>query len=460
MISWTVWYLQAILSMARAEAKDLLVRLLSEPEYELDAAWGLFQLARTDSPQPLVWPRHWPIRNKDLSFVWKARAGEAEIGFIEPLRTQLAEVVKRHIEGLLAERSAAARPQDFDYRLKELAVVLAELDGNASFQLVLDILSMPETGNWLYGAWPRIRGLEALLMKGVVLPSQKTWEILEPVIQHTRVHRSDSQQSGLLTHASCILLLIDDPASGMARVRQLLQENVLSVEGIRQVTKTLGYSRCNDALPLLREIVSTKIRAQHLGDTWIDAVAQFDTEEARNLLLGFVDPSLPAVPTELIAHHDGKLVSLLAGMARRYAEVQTRLFALVSSDLSRAQATLLGKVLAALGTTDAILRALELLSDDESGGASYELHKRIEESFLEHRPYQGSANRFTYVPRSANAIRSRLLDMVQHHPKRRKSADALLSHIESWRMQHGRPDGEPRSPNLDEGFLWPPEPPI
>jgi hypothetical protein len=42
-MSWTVWYIQAILRMAGVEAKDLLTRLLSEPEYELDAAWGLFQ---------------------------------------------------------------------------------------------------------------------------------------------------------------------------------------------------------------------------------------------------------------------------------------------------------------------------------------------------------------------------------------------------------------------------------
>ena len=95
---------------------------------------------------------------------------------------------------------------------------------------------MPETWTWLYGGWSRIHGLEALLMNGVVLPSAKTWQILEPVIQHARAHRYDSQQS-LLTHALCLVLFTDDACSDIARVRQLLQENLLSVEGLRQLRR-------------------------------------------------------------------------------------------------------------------------------------------------------------------------------------------------------------------------------
>ena len=95
------------------------------------------------------------------------------------------------------------------------------------------------------------------------------------------------------------------------------------------------------------------------------------------------------MPTALIAHYDRKLVNKLTEMAQRDVNVQRLLFELVNSDLSAAQATLLGKVLVNMGTTDAILRALELLKDDGTGGGSYELHKAIEEMFVEHRPYQG-----------------------------------------------------------------------
>ena len=99
----------------------------------------------------------------------------------------------------------------------------------------------------------------------------------------------------------------------------------------------------------------------------------------------------------------------------------------------------------------------ELLRDDGTGGGSYELHKNIEEAFVEHRPYGGSSNTFTMVPRSSNAIRGRLMEMVQSDPLRSKSAFALLNEIEKWRMWHGRPDGEARSPKMEAGFVWPPE---
>lgn len=458
MMSWTPWYTQAILQMASIEAIDLLVRLLGETEYEVDAAWALFQLARTDTLPPLVWPRNWPMRTKDYSFVWRARSGESEVAFDEKLRGEFARVIRNHIDGLLSKGSTAPQQGHLNFRLNQLALVLAEIDGKASSELVLDILHRPEVAKWLHSGWYRIQGLEALLMNGVVLPSERTWGILEPVIDHVR-KRYTSNDAPLLAHALCLLLFTDDTECNTARIRQILQENLLSIEGFTELTKVLGYSRCDGALELLRELAELGGRAQHIGRTWIDAVAQFDTKEARNLLLGFVDPTLNAVPVVIIGHYDGPLVSRLAEMARRHADVQTRIFQLANSELSSSQAVLLGKVLAAMGTEDAILTALNLLNDSGPSTVSWELHKTIEEAFVEHRPYRGSANTFTLVPRSSNRIRSKLLEMVKNDPQRRRSAYNLLSQIESWRMEHGRPDGEPRNPGLAEGIMWPPEPP-
>jgi hypothetical protein len=137
--------------------------------------------------------------------------------------------------------------------------------------------------------------------------------------------------------------------------------------------------------------------------------------------------------------------------------VLQQIFGLAQENIPAAHAVVLGKVLANLGTTDALLASLQLLRDNCGGGTSYELHKNIEEAFVEHRPYRGSSNTVTMVPRSSNAIRSRLMEMVQNDPLRRRSAFALLNEIEKWRMWHGRPDGEPRSPKMEAGFLWPPE---
>jgi hypothetical protein len=214
-------------------------------------------------------------------------------------------------------------------------------------------------------------------MQGVVLPSGKTWEIVEPIIQHVRTHRWNSQESSLMSLVVCIVLFTDDPRASIQRVRQLIQEKLLSMEGTRVLTKTLGYSRCPDAVALLRELADDNVRVQHLGDDWVDAVARFDSQEARDLLMSFIDPALPPLSKELIRHHDGRLVRRLAELAQRDATVQRRMFDLTKENIPAEHATVLGKVLASLGTADALLASLELLRDDGTGGASYELHKNI-----------------------------------------------------------------------------------
>ncbi len=410
------------------------------------------------------------MRSKDFSLIWKARAGEAESNFVEPGRTELAAALRQHIETLVVERATDPEPAGLNSQLKQLAVVLAEFDGQASAELILEILSYPQIERsrprthqapaqpvYLYDAWTRIHGLEALLMQGAILPSEKTWEIVEPIIEHVRAQRWNSQEVSLMSHAVGIVLFTDDPSASIQRVRQIVEEKLLSMEGAGTMTKALGHSRCPDAVLLLRELANDSVRVQHLGDDWVDAVAQFDSQEARDLLLSFIDPTLPPLSNDLIRHHDGRLVRRLAELAQRDATVQRRMFDLTKENISGSHAIVLGKVLMNLGTTAALLASLELLRDDGTGGGSYEFHKNIEESFVEHRPYRGSSNTFTMVPRSSNAIRGRLIEMVQNDPLRRKSAFELLNEIERWRMWQGRPDGEPRSPKMADGFLWPPE---
>lgn len=104
------------------------------------------------------------MRAKNFDFVGRAKAGETEVRFVEPLRAEVSALVITRVDEILAERAEAEYPEDFDHRLKHLAVALAEVDGRESAETVLDILNFPEPSTWPYGAWSRIHGLEALLM--------------------------------------------------------------------------------------------------------------------------------------------------------------------------------------------------------------------------------------------------------------------------------------------------------
>jgi hypothetical protein len=45
--------------------------------------------------------------------------------------------------------------------------------------------------------------------------------------------------------------------------------------------------------------------------------------------------------------------------------------------------------------------------------------------------------------------------MTSKDVRRKRTAVRLLAQIEEWRLQYGRPTGEPRHPALDSGIAWP-----
>jgi hypothetical protein len=114
--------------------------------------------------------------------------------------------------------------------------------------------------------------------------------------------------------------------------------------------------------------------------------------------------------------------------------------------LDRAKRNLLASVIVQLGDKESLVRALFLLDDELSPELPYDLGRAIEEAFVEHRPNSESSNSYTLHPRPANELRDRIIEMANSDPRRKVSALALLSRIESWRREYGRPIGETRNP--------------
>jgi len=53
-------------------------------------------------------------------------------------------------------------------------------------------------------------------------------------------------------------------------------------------------------------------------------------------------------------------------------------------------------------------------------------------------------------------VRAKLFQMVLSDPTRRNAAFSILGQVEVWRIEHGRPDSEPRHPMIESGEPWPP----
>ena len=112
-----------------------------------------------------------------------------------------------------------------------------------------------------------------------------------------------------------------------------------------------------------------------------------------------------------------------------------------------------------IGTPAAFMAGLSLIDDRRRPSVPQDTWEQVEGAFVERRPYGESTNTYTLEARTSNAVRSRLFEMVIGDEHRRKSAYSLLGQIEEWRLEHGRPTGEPRHPALASGLPWPPKEP-
>lgn len=106
-------------------------------------------------------------------------------------------------------------------------------------------------------------------------------------------------------------------------------------------------------------------------------------------------------------------------------------------------------------TPDAALSALNLLDDEITPQIPYDTWKQMEDAFVERKPYGKDSNSYTLSPRSSNKVRIRLFEMSKQDKFRAKAAAGLLAQIEAWRLEHGRPAGEPRSVEVECESPWP-----
>lgn len=445
-MSYSPWHIRAAVKLDPVSSDALLLDLLNEPEYESDVATELSRLVAPPAAKDEL------FRKVDYGRIWEARAGVQEAPYKER-RKRYAAALRSRIDTLLRERSCSERKRLYDSRLRALGVALAAIDSHGSADLVLKVMSIPDE----WDNHKRVEAFEALLFNGVVLPTDKTLALLDPCLERCRkhgVHGVQQQDRWLLERYLCLLPFVDDPAKGIDRMRQLISELRLYGHQLREVVEALSHCRCDQALPFLVELGSDKERAEQLGDAWIDAVAVVDSPESRNLLLSFVDPELPGLPSE-VSSRDDALVARLVELARRDRTVEQRLLQLCDSNLSPARRSLLAQVVGQLGDVKAVSAGLNLIDDTVSTPVPYGVLRQLEDAFVERRPHGESRGIYTLGPRSSNAIRARLFEMATKDEPRKKSALRLLGQIEEWRLEYGRPAGEPRHPAFDLGEPWP-----
>ena len=135
--------------------------------------------------------------------------------------------------------------------LKELAAALAAIDGRGSAAVVLDVISIPDT----WDQYIRLAAAERLLMAGVVLPATTAFALLDSILERTAQGMQDSDWD-VLNGILALCPFVDDPAAGIAKVRDVLSEKRIRGYKLRGLVTALGESRSDAAFDLLYELAS------------------------------------------------------------------------------------------------------------------------------------------------------------------------------------------------------------
>ena len=435
-------HIAAVMRLDPVAAEQVPVNLLSEPEYRRAAA---AVMARDFLPKP--------ERSLQTTFrydlMWAARGDRTSPPGDDQRRTRFAAALRSEITRLGEQSEDPRSATD----LKRLARALAAVDGRGSAALVLEVIAMPgERDEYI-----RLEAAERLLMAGVVVPATTVFALADSFLERTDQWMGDSDRY-LLRRILALCPLTDDPAAGIAKVRDVIGSRRLSGYELREVVAALGESRSDAATSLLHELASDRQTFQQLEDELVNAIAALDTPGARELLLSVVDPDIRGIALARHPRREDVLVARLTALAQRSPEVDGRLQELCDQELPEPNRHVLSRILASLRTQEAHAANLNLVDDANPSRVPRGVWDQLESAFVEQRPVRHSPNAFTLRARAANALRARLFAMALHDPKRRESAFTLLGKIEKWRLEYGRPTGEPRHPDFASGQPWPPTP--
>lgn len=441
-MSYAGWHIAAVMHLDVAGAEQVLTDLLPEPEYRSEVATAM---ARDFVPKT--------ERSFDRAFrydlMWAGREGRTPPPGDDQRRTRFAAALDAEIKRL-REHQDGKPPAG----LKELAKALAAINGRGSASAVLDVIAIP--GQW--DQYTCLDAAERLLMAGAVVPATTAFSLVDSIVERTEKWMQDSDRY-LLRRILTVCPFVDDPAAGIAKMRDVLGKRQLWGYELGELVTALGESRSDAAVDLLYELASDPRMFEQCADEFIKAFAALDTPRARELLQGFVDPDIHGIALTLRPHREEVLVARLTELARRRPEVAARLQNLRERDLPEFNRHVLSKVMDWLATPEAFAANLNLIDDAKRSPIPPGVWGQLKGAFVERRPYGQDPNVFTEHARASNEARALLFRMALGDQTRRKSAFMLLGRIEVWRLEYGRPTGEPRHPDLASGQSWPPRRP-
>ena len=450
-MGWAMWHVRAILSLGAENADEILIPLLDDPHYCVDAARGLLELARIRQITS------WPFKEPDFNQIWLVREGKSEVHFDESKRQRYSMAIRSCVERQLEVVRTIQHPEDHSQPLHELAGMLAQLDGAQSTGLICALAAVPARWN----SWNRVEALRQVLFSGGSVPFATANAILCEVIAQAAPHGfyHDDNSMSRVTSMLCLMPFTDDPGQGVTTIREVLTGGRLYGHVLRGVITALGYSRAPGALTLLTEISGFgNPNFSTVGSEWIEAISNVGGRDAAEALIAFIESAQNGPNT--LPPHEHYLFELAATRIATLVQgddmLKSRILGLVNVSGTPERDFMLIKSIVAMNSLDALLSTMNLAIVDRSHRWPYfVLEEAFQDLCLIKRLTHPDSNSYTLEPKSAMELRQKLMEIVTAGGLGSWNAFSLLGRIDVWRLEHGKPPEEPRHPYLDSGLKWP-----
>lgn len=431
--------IRALLKMNSNKVEELLLDLLNEPEYENDAANGLAQLLWKEVPkekQRIVF--HDPLI----------------IGSLKWREEYIDSAKRKKYAQAIVQRINDKRKKDSCCAPKTLAGHLAKLNDPDTIPLILEILEVPQQ----FDAWGRVHTLEMLIRNGHCLETSTVEAVIRPAIEQSLdVRMSGKQETYLLVQCLCILVCSNDVGKAVSIIDEILTKHKLWYE-LRGLIETLGNRKTSEATEYLIHLCQDKRLYNSLGYELIEALGKIEVFEAKQALLSTIDSSITSNKIPM-PNRNGKssLEHVLANIYESDSSVQERIISLCNEqNLSKEQKSIIMSTINSNPSNKAILAAVSMISQDNNKcSIPYELKNAVEKSVVQYVPIDDMPYSYNLRPQVNNELSMHLFESVTNKQANWLLAFKLLGYINWLRIEHGRPQLEPRHPNIRTQKPWP-----
>lgn len=427
--SWTLQYQRAFYAISGPETAALMREYLPDQDFGHPAALVLAgQWRAANEPSD---GKRWKS-GPDFSRVTEKRASRA----LDPTASSAqAEAIFDAIEPLLGVDATEAMKK----HAVSLAIVAAALPHGQRDDTIKALLTIADR-------YPRGTLLNNLVFSGEIVDLELVKQGIADVFEAAQKQAWILTERRELRDWLRLLPFTNRPSDAFDIVRTLPEQH-RAPDALEEMLDAFGLAPGDDTENVLFQLAEAdpRLYAHH---AWRDAVSRRGTLSAT---MRFVDLAAQGIFNGKGSTDQWRISTRLAGLIGEHAALRVHVYDLLKNGPNLPGFALIAQAVAENPDADSLLLLIQSESEHKHAYASWRM---IESVVTEHVPSKHWKGAYDVVPVPVVELRQKLLVMATDGGAN-DSAARCLNLIDRIRDDHGRPESEPRHPDLASGKAWP-----